>query len=179
MFTALHERIAPIGVSRTAYEKGGYGGGPKVLARAMPPSPIFSGSIACVGWHYLTALLGSHPVRRTKANPGAVSGEAAIRPLIAKAVQLMSKPPETTHFPTNGEGSRPGVLQMARKPPALIHLLWPGGQQKQFFVRKDLRGLRRERQSKGKGQGLRAGQAGHWHGTGGQNIRGRLPAGTG
>ena len=42
--------------------------------------------------------LGSHPVRRTKANPGAVSGEAAIRPLIAKAVQLMSKPPETTHF---------------------------------------------------------------------------------
>lgn len=42
--------------------------------------------------------LGSHPVRRTKANPGAVSGEATIRPLIAKAVQLMSKPPETTHF---------------------------------------------------------------------------------
>ncbi|MDU5604057.1 MAG: hypothetical protein E6047_05610 [Mogibacterium sp.] len=37
-------------------------------------------------------------MRRTKANPGAVSGEAAIRPLIAKAVQLMSKPPETTHF---------------------------------------------------------------------------------
>lgn len=42
--------------------------------------------------------LGSHPVRRTKANPGAVGGEATIRPLIAKAVQLMSKPPETTHF---------------------------------------------------------------------------------
>lgn len=123
--------------------------------------------------------LGSHPVRRTKANPGAVSGEAAIRPLIAKAVQLMSKPPETTHFSHEWRRVATWVLQMARKPPALIHLLWPGGQQKQFFVRKDLRGLRRERQSKGKGQGLRAGQAGHWHGTGGQNIRGRLPAGTG
>jgi hypothetical protein len=42
--------------------------------------------------------LGSHPVRRTRVNPGAVSGEAAIRPLIAKAVQLMGKPPETTYF---------------------------------------------------------------------------------
>ena len=36
-----------------------------------------------------------------------------------------------------------------------------------------------ERQSKGKGQGLRAGQASHWPGTGGQDIRGRLPAGAG
>ncbi len=42
--------------------------------------------------------LGSHIVRRTGQTQGAVGGEAAIRPLIAKAVQLMSKPPETTHF---------------------------------------------------------------------------------
>lgn len=37
-------------------------------------------------------------MRRTGQTQGAVGGEAAIRPLIAKAVQLMSKPPETTHF---------------------------------------------------------------------------------
>ena len=66
--------------------------------------------------------LGSHPVRRTKANPGAVSGEAAIRPLIAKAVQLMSKPPETTHFSHEWRRVATWGLQMARKPPALIHL---------------------------------------------------------
>ena len=42
--------------------------------------------------------LGSHIVRRTGQTQGSVGGEAAIRPLIAKAVQLMSKPPETTHF---------------------------------------------------------------------------------
>ena len=36
-----------------------------------------------------------------------------------------------------------------------------------------------ERDSLKGGQGLRAGQAGHWSGTSGQNIRGSLPAGTG
>ena len=59
---------------------------------------------------------------------------------------------------------------------ALSILTYP---QKQHLIRKNLRGLRREGQSKGKGQRLWAGQAGHWPGTGVQNIRGRLPAGTG
>ena len=42
--------------------------------------------------------LGSRIVRRTRQTQEAVGGEATIRLLIVKAVQLMGKPPETTHF---------------------------------------------------------------------------------
>lgn len=54
----------------------------------------------CLRWMALSHRVasGAIPCGGQRQTQGAVSGEAAIRPLIAKAVQLMSKPPETTHY---------------------------------------------------------------------------------